>query len=325
MATSIGCVRLYAPRVPREAMQADDAVRVNKVMTVAVPNTYPPEGGVDLVGTYRLNPKAAVLPARMAPLASAPCTTGVEATQTLLQDERNDLARDGLRRGLVAWSFPRPAIERERLLQDPSALDVGVLHTEGSPTCLRVPLVYGTGEADWIDDPRWSAGWGFGLFVPFHRVYEVDAVPTFELRFGRWLGPARARVELGFGGAHARSDNANLIGYAYRGAVLFDTLLLHAGYFGMGLVASYDLTAVSFQANISSYSDKGSGFRGWIHGPRAGLSFGLMPPPPPSPAFQARPDSSSATLEFFAAAVWSSDRDAATPGLFVTLNQDASF
>jgi hypothetical protein len=188
-----------------------------------------------------------------------------------------------------------------------------------------VPVVENSGEAEWIEDPRWSAGFGFGVFVPFRRVYDVDAVPTFALRFGPWLGPARVRAELAWGGAHAHSTNANLVGYAFRSGLLFDALLLHTGHVGLGVAAGYDVTAIAFDANIKSLSHDGSGFRGWIHGPRAGLSLALLPPLPPGPAFRARPDAASGTLEIFTAALWSQDRASATAALFITLNIDASW
>ena len=80
------------------------------------------------------------------------------------------------------------------------------------------------------------------------------------------MGPVRVRVEGIGGGADAQSPNANLVGYAYGGGLLADTLLFDAHRFGLGLAAGYDVLGVSFAANVSSFSHDGAGPRGLMHG-----------------------------------------------------------
>jgi hypothetical protein len=211
--------------------------------------------------------------------------------------------------------------------QGPLVVDVAVLRTDGDRAreCLRVPIVEGSAEPEWIQDPRWSAGFTFGVLVPFERVYGVAAVPGFALRLGPWLGPLRVRTELGWGGAWARSSNPNLVGYSYRGTLLLDTLVFHAGPFGLGVAAGYDVSAITFRPNVEGLSHDGDGYKGLYHGPRAGLLFAFVPPVPKGPAFRARPDASSVALEVYGAAAWSNDRDGATPAIFATMSIDGSF
>jgi hypothetical protein len=275
-----------------------------------------------------LTPSWALGMPRLTDLDSTPCESGVEATAVELDDRTSVEASDDAARTRDGWhtsAFRRDELDRRGLLsREPTALDFPVLRADGSVgrACARVPLVEPRDEPEWIEDPRWSGGMTFSVLVPFERIYRVSAAPTFAFRFGRWLGPTRVRAELGWGGASAQNPNPNLVGYSYRAALVADALIAHAGQFGVGVAAAYDVMGISLTQNIARLSDEGEGFQGFLHGPRAGLLFALLPPVPIGPAFRARPDTASATLELFATADFARDRSGATPGLFVAIGID---
>jgi hypothetical protein len=238
---------------------------------------------------------------------------------------RTESDSDPPRTGTFLLLFRRDAVDGLGLLEKPTALDVPVVDENGGGgrRCLRVPIVEGDGQPEWTEDPSISTGLGLSVLVPTRRIYAVDAAPMFVLRFGPWIGPVRARAQLAVGGADARSANPNLVGWAYGGGLLADTMLFHAGRFGLGAAVGYDAIGISFATQVAFASDAGSGYQGLIHGPRAGLSFALLPPIPPGRAFHARPDTASATLELFGAAAFSHDHSAATPALWIAVSVDS--
>jgi hypothetical protein len=328
---SAGCVRSYAPRTPRMATAKDAGLTLTNIDTASASAIYPPAGAVGVGARYRVEPGAALTTVRLAPTSASPCEGGVAATAMAMVGDATALSNaDGAppKTGRLMLVFSRAALDQAGLLsREPTSLDVGVLpageHAER--TCLRIPVVEGNAEPEWAEDPVSSAGYAFGVLAPFTRIYAVDAAPMFALRFGRWLGPLRLQGEGLVGGAAAHTANANLVGYSYGGGVLADTLLMHAGRFGIGAGVGYQLLGISFSPNVESLSHEGSGFQGVIHGPRAGLSFALLPGVPPGPAFRARPNTSSTALEIFAAAQWSRDHERATPALWMAITVDAGW
>jgi hypothetical protein len=326
---AVSCGRVYEPRAPRVAASPQAEVSVETISAVVGAAMYPPHGSVTLVGRYASQPGAVLAVPRLTRADSAPCSNGVDpvfvSSETDAEPEQEKRTRPNS--GWFAWIFRRDQVDGLGPFgQSPLALDVTVVRSDGERgrECLRVPLIQGGAAPEWIQNPRWSVGTGFTLLLPFHRVYGVAALPAIALRFGPWFGPLRVRPELGIGGAYARSSNANLVGYSYRGALLLDTLVLHVGRFGLGVAAGYDVTAISFGPNVESLSHEGAGYQGLLHGPRAGLVFTFLPPIL-SGAFRARPDAASASLEFYGAAAWSGDRESATPAIFVTMSIDGSF
>jgi hypothetical protein len=173
-----------------------------------------------------------------------------------------------------------------------------------------------------VQDPPASLGYAFTLLVPFRRIYAADAAPMLALRGGPFIGPLRLRAELGIGGAFAENRNANLVAYSYRAGLLLDTLLAHVDRFGFGVAAGYDVTGITLGTNVEGLSHDGAGFQGLIYGPRAGISFELLPVSAPGPAFRARPDAASASLELYFAGESSHDHDGPTPALWFALGVD---
>jgi hypothetical protein len=326
-----GCVRGYAPRSPHVASTPGAEIEVTRLVVDTSAPALPqsPLNRVDVVASTRTEHGVALASARLAPVGAAPCTAGVEATGEV---RASHFAAAGTlptptSTGQACWSWSRPAVDGRALLwSEPAALDVSVLHADGAPPgCLRVPLVDDTTRVEWEGYP-WSS-WGIGLVVavPFHSIYGVDAMPVFALRGGRWVGPVRLRLEGLGGGAAAHATNPNLVGYAYGGGILADTLLFSTGMFGLGIAAGYDALGVSFSANVDALSHEGAGFQGVMHGPRGGLVFDLLPPPAPGGAFRARPDATSFSVEIYGAALWSQDAASATPAIWAALQTDGGF
>jgi hypothetical protein len=313
------CTATYRPETPHVGIAPGASVEARRILTVP-----PAAGGADQVviqAEHGLRPSTALVSGKLSPMTSPPCEGGLEP-----------LAWSQVKLGFpppqgpvesLAVSFPRAAIDREGLLwAKPTALDFKVLHPDAPADCLRVPLVENL-SPEWMDRPVFSFGMGFRIFAPFARIYGVDATTMFVVRFGSWLGPMRLRVELAGGGAWAHSSNANLTGYSFGAGLLADAVLFAAKSVGVGVAAGYDITGISFAANIDSFSHQGAGFAGFMHGPRAGLTIGAIPEPPPGPAFSARRGARSMTFEVFSAALWSQERAAATPALWFTLSMDA--
>jgi hypothetical protein len=322
LGVACGGGRFYKPMSLHVGRAPGAAVDARLVSTWPASESYPPSGVVNLRAVYQVHPGTALTSPQLASATSAPCSGGIRPRATA--DVRVSGRPDALPTGSLEVSFARDAVDRNGLLwRKPTVLDMTVLYAGAPAGCLRMPLVEAGAAPEWMDVPTWSFGMGFRLFAPLHRIYGVDAASMFVLRFGRWLGPVRLRAELAGGGALANETNANLVGYSYGAGLLADYLLLSAGRFGLGVAVGYDLTGISFAANIDSFSHDGAGFAGPIYGPRAGLSFAWIPQPPPGSAFRARPDARSITLEIFGAALSSQDQGAATGALWFMLSVDA--
>jgi len=325
-ALSVGCSgsRPYRATTPHVGSAAGAAVDARVIWTQPASESYPPSGLVNVRAVYQLRPGTALTSPRLAPAASAPCEDGVRprATADLGAPERPD----ALAAGSLGIAFPRDAVDRDGLLwARPTALDLTVLYAGAPAGCLRTPLVEQGAAPEWSDVPAWSFGMGLRVLAPLHRIYGVDAASMFVVRLGRWLGPVRLRAELAGGGALAQGTNANLTGYSYGAGLLADYLLFSVRRFGLGAMLGYDFTGISFAPNIGSFSHDGAGFAGPIYGPRAGLSLGLIPEPPPGTAFRSRADARSTTLEIFGAALSSQGSGGATAALWFMLSVDAGF
>ena len=317
----LACTASYKPLTPHVGMAPGASVIVRRIFT-----TPPAAAGndqVEIQAAFALLPGTALASARLAPMNAPPCTAGVEPMAWT--DLRLGVPSPPLPPRFLSVAFSRASVDREGLLwAQPTALDIEVLHATAAADCLRVPLVT-VQSPEWRDSPVYSYGFGFRLVTPFQRVYGVDAAPMFVVRDGRWFGPLRLRVELAGGGAFAHSDNANLIGYSYGGGLLADALVFTTKGFGLGIAAGYDITGISYGANIDSFSHAGAGFAGFIHGPRAGLTLAAIPERPPGPAFAARRGANSLSLEIFGAALWQQERAAALPALWMVLSMDAGW
>ncbi len=73
-----------------------------------------------------------------------------------------------------------------------------------------------------------------------------------------------------------------------------DSPLLVIRRFATGLELGYELEAWTFGTDPST----NEAVEATVHGPRAGLRFLLLPPPPPSPKYDARSDAWTTGLEF---------------------------
>jgi hypothetical protein len=322
------CGTAYVSTRPHTATLADTKVDVDRVIAVDGPRRRPeaPKIPVEMVyvhGTYEAERRAVLgLPTLAAP-ASSPCSTGASATFVVM--DRFPSARGGSQSGDALWGFARASTEERSLLRGPTVLDVPIAHFDGRPSeCLRVPVVDDRGGVEWERKPALALGYGFEMLALFDRVYGANAAPMFAVRVGPWLGPVRLRAEVDLGGALAKAKNPNLVGYAYGGGVRADTLVFSAGRFGLGAALGYDVLGISFAPEVSWYSQRGRGFQGWIHGPRAGLAFELLAQPAIGPAFRRTRNSESASFEVYAASEWSHDRASPTPALWFMLNLDAS-
>jgi len=307
-----GCVTTigYKPTVPHEAKSRDAAFEVNRI-------TATPGPSVIITGQYRLEQNASPGFPSLALSAARPCSGGIAASALGLGTHM--LGENVATSGEFFYHFRQDST----LLREPTVLDIPILRRNGAaPTCLRVPIVERRTTPEWTRLPNYSLGMGFQLLVPFRRIYDVSVVPMLAFRGGPWIGPLRLRVALEWGGAAAKTSNPNLIGYAYGAGLLADTLFYSKGVWGLGVAAGYDVTAISFDANVEKLSHQGAGYRGLMHGPRWGLLFELLGDPAVSPAFKRRRDSESITLEIFGAAEWSSDHAVATPGLWFALGGD---
>lgn len=325
-ALSVGCTgsRLYRATSPHVGRAAGAAVDARVIWTQPAAESHPPSGLVNLRAVYKLHQGTALTSPRLALATSGPCEDGIPPTATA--DVGSPERPDALQAGSLGITFARDAVDRDGLLwAKPTVLDLTVLYARAPAACLRTPLVEAGAPHEWSDVPIWSLGMGLRVLAPLHRIYGVDAASMFVLRFGRWLGPIRLRAELAGGGALAHETNANLTGYSYGAGLLADYLLFSVRRFGLGATVGYDFTGISFAANIVSFSHDGAGFAGPIYGPRAGLSFGWIPEPPPGSAFRSRPDARSTTLEVFGAALSSQDSGTATAALWFMLSVDAGW
>jgi hypothetical protein len=323
-----GCSRVYTPRTPHVARSPDAEIEVTGL---AVESNAPavqrsPLNRVGVFARTREEHGTVLAFARIAPAATPPCSAGVETT---VESRWSSVGAAGAQpapptTGQAYWSVPRTALDGAALLWgQPAALDVSELHADGAaPGCLRVPLVDDPSRVEWQQEPRSSLGIGLVVAVPFRSIYGIDAMPLLALRGGPWLGPVRLRAQGFFGGASAHASNPNLVGYAYGGGLLADTLLFSTHRVGLGIAAGYDVLGASLSANVDALSHQGAGFLGPIHGPRAGLVFDLLPPPAPGRAFRARPDAGSFSLEIYGSALWSQDSASATPAIWAALQTD---
>jgi hypothetical protein len=323
-----GCARNYEPNTPRSARVDGASLSATAFVHAPGPAVYPPVGAVAVQAPYRVERDVTLAKPRLAPSSTAPCSGGgVAATTTLWGDDvpavpANSVEPPAEQTGTLIALFRRDRVDRAGLLRVPTALDVPVIKDRAQTGCLRVPLVEHPDEPEWSQAPIFSFGYGVDIAIPFRSIYAADAVSMFAIRMGPWVGPFRLRTVLGIGGGVEKSVNANLISYALRTGLLVDVLALHAGRFGVGVAAGYDSMALVLSPNIDQLSHAGAGYQGLIYGPRAGLSFALLPQTPPGPAFVARPDAASATLEVFAGALSSHDYDRATPAIWLTFAVD---
>jgi hypothetical protein len=329
-AVQVGCVSVYSSKAGApSASSLEASVSVSHAVFAERASTSRPPA-VYFIGEYRAARGTMLGLPTLAPVASRPCGGGLGAsTFSVARAEADEpldpaaTAPQATTTGEVVTGFDRKELEEGRLLREPTALDFPLLHPDGSPpSCLRLSVVRDGRTAEWERNPILSLGYGFRVAIPFDRIYNVDAIPQFMLRVGPWLGPVRLRAELGIGGAAATARNPNLVGYSYSGGVAADVLLLDVRRFGLGFEAAYDVTSINFGSNVKAYSQEGTGYRGLIHGPRAGLTFSLLPEPPVSPAFAARPNSASGSIELYVAPEWSSERASATPAFFLVFAAD---
>ena len=320
----VGCVTPYRANTPHEAKSPAADVEIDHVVIAQQANTsigsevHVVAPAVYIHGHYRTDPKATLGYPRLAPTSVAPCTGGsTTTTLALVRDDKAPVSSGSSGTWLAI-------VRREpTAFWEPTSLDIPISYSDGrAGTCLRVPVVEGHGNVEWKRDPSVSLGLGVQTLVPFRRIYGVTAAPMMSFRAGPWIGPLRLRGNIAYGGAAAEAENPNLVGYAFGGGALADTLLFSAGRFGLGMAAGYDVTAITFGANIHALSHEGTGYRGLIHGPRAGLLFALISEPAIGPSFKRRKDSESATLEVFGAAAWSHDHASATPALWITFSAD---
>ncbi|HEX3774440.1 MAG TPA: hypothetical protein VHV51_08245 [Polyangiaceae bacterium] len=308
-----GCVREYRPSTPHTAQVGSGSLSLTTIETASGAVIYPPHGGVVVQGHYRVEAGDSFTTPVLTKTNTPPCSGGTRA-------HRSEVNADN---GTLAALFPRDELDSQRLLAtEPTALDVNVVHADGTRECLRVPVLSAPARTEWLQDPAASLGYAFTLLVPFRRIYAAGAAPMLTLRGGPFIGPLRLRAELGIGGAFAENRNANLVAYSYRAGLLLDALLAHIDRFGFGVAAGYDVTGISLDASVQALSHEGVGFQGLIYGPRAGVSFELLPTPPLGPAFRARPDAASASLELYLAAESSHDHDKPTPALWFTVGVD---
>jgi hypothetical protein len=316
------------------ASSLEASVSVTRAVFAARASTSRPPA-VYFLGEYRAARGAVLGTPRLTLQGSTPCGGGLDASVFSMARAEAEPRPEGAGStpepeheatpltGEIVMGFERADIERLRLLRAPTVLDVPVLHPDGSPpSCLRLPVVRDAQTPGWERDPSLSFGYGFRLGIPVDRIYGVGTIPQFMIRVGPWLGPVRLRAELGIGGAAAIARNPNLVGYSYTGGVAADVLLFDYRRFGLGLGVAYDATSIDFGSNVKAYSQEGTGYRGLIHGPRAGLTFALLPEPPLGPAFAARPNSASGSIELYVAPEWSSERSAATPAVFLVFAAD---
>jgi len=309
----VGCVRSYSPGAPRSATSGRARVSMEQLITAPPGSIAPNVGGVVIRAHYAAAPDETLGTPHLAPTSLPPCSGGVAAVS---------VSYNGLTSTLGAI-FEGDAVEREHLFDEqPTVLDVAVYRNSGGRGCLRIPLVEDVKEPSWYDRPVFSLGWDASIAVPFRRVDDVSAIPLVNLRFGPWIGPVRLRSELGIGGAFMRSQNPNLTVYALRTGLLLDTLVLSAGRFGLGAAIGYDVVALDVGYQIRDFSHAGAGFHGIAQGPRAGLSFELLPFTPAGGAFVERPDSASGSIEIYAGALHGDDGRRTAPTLWLAFGID---
>jgi hypothetical protein len=316
--TGFSCASAYSSVTPHTAKLRDADVAVEEVILFSHAATSMGPA-VYVSGRYHSEPNVTFGYPQLAPMSGPPCGGGTMASALVLHAE-------GMQAGTIAASgtFAASFVRSATVLREPTALDIPIRYANGAAgICLRVPVVEGRGDVQWARLPSYSWGFGFQVLVPFRRIYDVAAVPQLSFRAGPWIGPFRIRADLALGGAAARARNPNLVGYAFGGGILADTLMLSVGQFGLGVAAGYDVTAITFDANVRALSNDGAGYRGLIHGPRGGLLFELLGEPAIEPAFKRRRDSESATLEVFGEAAWSRDHASATPAIWIALSVDA--
>jgi hypothetical protein len=320
----VGCVTPYRANTPHSAkipaanVELDQVVIASQASVAIGSQVHNVAPAAYIVGHYRTDPKVALGYPQLAPTSVSPCSGGSTASTLALIRDNEAPASSESSGTLLAIVRRGPTT-----FQEPTSFDIPISYSDGrAGTCLRVPVVEGHGNIEWKRDPSVSLGLGAQMLTPFRRIYGVAAAPMLSVRFGPWIGPLRLRGNLAYGGALAEAKNPNLVGYAFGGGALADTLLFSAGRFGLGVAAGYDVTAITFGANINALSHEGTGYRGLIHGPRAGLLFALISEPAMLPSFKRRKDSESATLEVFGAAAWSRDHASATPALWITLSMD---
>jgi hypothetical protein len=257
-------------------------------------------------------------PARLTTPGAPLCAAGIFARETTIS--RDAWAETRARAsGDASFSFRRDEMDREGLsLAGPLVVDLPVLSPAPAqaPTpapadrCLRLPLVDGSGAPEWREPDDASIGVGVRVRALGQTVYGMAADVALVLRAGPWVGPVHIRGELGVGGGAAPAEGAppqdNGWFLTVTPGVSAEWLFAVAGRVGLAAGAGYDATWIDFVG--APASNLPGGARGWLHGPRAGLSLLLLPGPSHSPAFRGRTDTWSSSFELYGTAALNDDR-----------------
>jgi hypothetical protein len=166
------------------------------------------------------------------------------------------------------------------LLEQTPVLDL-VYEDESNadPRCLRIAVSGAAPELRWKRRLDGSANWAIRFEHPWHPVGSVDDAWSFDFGMGRWLGPVRARVEVGAGFAGCSGlcppqpdGGAGFTRLAVRAA--FDGYVVQGRGIALAAEIGYE-QASSFRANPDQTTRWETGL-----GPRAALRFDLTPAPP---------------------------------------------
>lgn len=253
--SSIACTRSYTPVEPR--------ISRHEVLNAAAQElelTFPIAPRVAVVRVVTNGRAGASLRgAKLAPPFSAPCSIGENFVR---------IEADGVERTEGPLDFRGPhelrltfVDESNERFRHPFALDLE-LGDEGTPTCLRVPLVSGR------DAPSWrvkEGGAGFMLSLggrgyPFSTTSSAGIEPlgALTLRIGAAFDAYRLWSE--FMGAGGRTTGYTNVGLAI-GA---DRVLWETGRFAVMLGAGYEVVWSLYKAP----GEDQAGERYVLHGPR---------------------------------------------------------
>lgn len=164
-----GCGRVYVPRSPHLAHGRDVDLEVSRLdLYDGAPALAESSANVVGIGARdRVAPGAAIAFARVASADAPPCSGGVGATSEVRTSVGMPVAPQEPSTEVRYWTVDGYGLERQGLLtMRPTALDVSVLHADGSaPECLRVPLVDDPDSVQWVEPSRVSLGLGVAVVV----------------------------------------------------------------------------------------------------------------------------------------------------------------
>jgi hypothetical protein len=304
-----GCSgKLFRPRTPPEAADADARVRIEHVYVTKFPGSdFDEHFGARLALEVERRPGASLGRARLTSARLTPCASGLIANEA-------STVIDHVGPETQVLAFSRPGAVAAGFFDDgTAALDLAIFPADRGQQgrCLRIPLFdtppSAAPEAAWVHHAFLLAG--EERLLVLHSTIPGLKSPALLLGVGMggWSGRWRWMIE-GEGGFSDRLEAAPPAGAAgssalfglWGGGASASTLLLARGHFGLGALGGYEV--------LRGVPGGGTGPKPetlTLHGPRVGLRFIYLIDPLRWPGFASPLDSSVGALAVYAGDWWS--------------------